>query len=579
MAPDSPRYRIPTGLQILIGVCILCVLILAALFLAGYLPGPVPASHTNTVHVKILAVNDLHGHIIPGQIMNNRPVGGIPVLASYLNAAMASGKADGIIIALPGDVMGGSPPQSGLLLDEPSILFFNSFANQHCTFGSQVQDPSCNMVATLGNQDFDYGVAELMRMINGGNGATNITHIVDPYPGAKLGYVDANVVWTANQTPVLPPYTVRNVSGVRVAFIGADTMTTPQLQNAANLNGVTFLDEADSINRYIPEIQKQGVHAIVVVLHEGGTQAPYDGSTQANGTVTGRVAQIIPRLDPDVDVVLSAHTHEFTNTYLPNAGGNPVLVTQAYMYGRGFADVDLTIDRASGEIVEKSAQIIPTYADQAPGISPDPAATTFLADDENVLAPVMNRVIGVASRNITRTRNSAGESALGDLVADGERAAMKTDVGFETNGDIRADLSSGNITWNNLYAVQPASGTVLSMILTGAQIRQALEQQWLAPVPLNNLSVSGLVYTYDAAKPAGSKVTAVTIRGVPLNPNSSYTVSTVAYLAMGGDGYTTFTQGKNMTYGPSDIDALVTYFGSLPQPVNVTVDGRIQQIS
>jgi 5'-nucleotidase len=580
MESDSWRDKIPARQQILLGICALCVLILPALFFTGYLFGPVPASHTNTnVHVKILAVNDLHGHIIPGQTMNNRPVGGIPVLASYLKAAMASGKADGIIIALPGDVIGGSPPQSGLLLDEPSMLFFNSFANQHCSFGSQPQDPSCNMVATLGNQDFDYGVAELMRMINGGNGTTNITHIVDPYPGSKLGYVAANVVWTANQTPVLPPYTVRDIGGVRVAFIGADTMTTPQLQNAANLNGVSFLDEADAINRYIPEIQKQGVHAIVVVLHEGGTQAPYDGPTQLNGTVTGRVAQIIPRLDPDVDVVLSAHTHEFTNTYLPNAGGKPVLVTQAYMYSRGFADVDLTIDKASGEIVEKSAQIIPTYADQAPGTSPDPAATKFLAEDENVLAPVMNRLIGVAARNITRTQNSAGESALGDLVADGERAAMKTDVGFDTAGDIQADLSSGNISWNDLYAVQPASGTVLSMTLSGAQIRQALEQQWQQPLPPHNLIVSGLVYTWDAAKPAGSKVTAVTIREVPLNPNSSYTVSTVAYLAMGGDGYTTFSQGSNMTYGPGDINALVSYVGSLPQPVKVTTDGRIQRIN
>ncbi len=580
MAPDSWRVGIPTKLHILLGICILCVLLLAALFFTGYLSMPVSALHTNAnVHVKILAVNDLHGHIIPGQIMNNRSIGGIPVLASYLKAAMASGKADGIIIALPGDVMGGSPPESGLLLDEPSMLFFNSFANQHCTFGSQPQDASCNMVATLGNQDFDYGVAELMRMINGGNGVTNITHIVNPYPGSKLGYVVANVVWTANNTPVLPPYTVRNAGGVRVAFIGADTMTTPQLQNAANLNGVTFLDEADAINQYIPEIQKQGVHAIVVILHEGGTQTPYNGHSQANGTVTGRVTQIIPRLDPDVDVVLSAHTHEFTNTYLPNAGGKPVLVTQAYMYSRGFANVDLAIDKASGEIVEKSAQIIPTYADQAPGITPDPAATAFLAEDENVLSPVMNRVIGIAARNITRTQNSAGESALGDLVADGERAAMKTDVGFDTAGDIRADMSQGNITWNDLYAIQPASGTVLSMTLSGTQIRQALEQQWVAPLPPNNLIVSGLLYTWDASKPAGSKVTAVTIHGVPLNPNSSYTVSTVAYLAMGGDGYTTFTRGTNITYGPSDIDALVTYVGSLPQPVNVIVDGRIKRIN
>ena len=377
------------------------------------------------------------------------------------------------------------------------------------------------MVATLGNQEFNNGIPELMRKINGGDGATNITHLVDPYPGTRIHYVCANVVWTANNTPVLPPYTLRNVSGVTIAFIGADTMTTPGLTNAANVEGVTFLDEADSINRYIPEIRKQGVHAIVVLLHEGGNQTPYDGPTQMNGNVTGRVTEIIPRLDPDVDVVLSAHTHEFTNAYLNNAGGKPVLVTQAYMYSRGYADVDLTIDMTSGDIVEKSAQIIPAYADQPPGTSPDPAATALLAAAENAIAPVENRTIGVAAQNITRDQDRAGESAMGDLVADGERAAMKTDVGFDTSADIFADLSRGNITWNDLYAVQPAGGTVLSMTLSGKQIQQALEQQWQEPLPPSNLVVSGLVYTYDAAKSAGSKVTAVTIHGVPLNLNTS----------------------------------------------------------
>jgi len=171
-----------------------------------------------------------------------------------------------------------------------------------------------------------------MRKINGGNGTTNITHLVDPYPGSRAGYVCANVVWKANNTPILPPYTLRNVSGVPVAFIGADTMDTPGLEEPVDVEGVAFLDEAESINRYIPEIQKQGVHAIVVLLHEGGSQAPYDGPTQANGTVTGRVAGIIPLLDADVDVVLTGHTHSFTNAYMTNAGKKPVLVTQAYMY-------------------------------------------------------------------------------------------------------------------------------------------------------------------------------------------------------------------------------------------------------
>jgi 5'-nucleotidase len=435
------------------------------------------------------------------------------------------------------------------------------------------------MVATPGNHEFDKGIPELMRKINGGDGTTNITHLADPYPGTRAGYVCANVVWTANNTPIFPPYTIRTVSGVPVAFIGADTMSTPNLTNAANIDGVSFLDEADSINRYVPEIQRQGVHAIVVLLHEGGSQTPYDGPTQPGGNVTGRVAVIIPRLDSDVDVVLSGHTHKFTNAYLTNAGGKPVLVTQAYMYSMGYADVDLTIDRATDEITVKSARIVPAYADVAPGTSPDPAATAFLAADENVLSRVENRLVGVAAGDITRDQNPAGESALGDLVADGPRAVMKTDVGFGTSGGIRADLSGGNITWGNLFTIQPFGNTVLSMTLSGDEIRQILERQWQTPLPPHNLVVSGLAYTWDAEKPAGSRVTGVTIHGVPLDRNANYTVATDGYLASGGDGYTIFEGGRDIIYGPADVDALVTYVGSLPQPVNVTVDGRISRIN
>ena len=580
MAPNSQQDRIPIELYILLGFCILCVLILTPILLSSYLSGSVHAPGTNgTIHVKILAINDFHGQLPPGQTLNKRPVGGAPVLASYLNAELASGNADGTIIALPGDVVGYSPPESGLLLDEPTLLFFDTYANPYCNNASALTDPSCNMVATLGNHEFDRGIPELMRIIGGGNGTTNITHLVDPYPGTRTTYVCANVVWKANNTPVLSPYTLRNVGGVPIAFIGVDTMNTPRIQNAANIKDVIFLDEAESINRYIPEIQGLGVHAIVVLLHEGGNQTPYDGPTQVNGIVTGRVADIIPRLDSDVDVVLSGHTHEFTNAYLTNAGGKPVLVTQAYMYSKGYADVDLTIDRASGDIVKKSAQIIPAYADQPPGTSPDPATTAFLAVDEKVIAPEVDRLIGVAAMDITRAQDNAGESAQGDLVTDGQRAAMKADVGFGSSGSIRADLLRGNITWGDLYDVQPFAGTVLSMTLSGEQIRQALEQQWQEPLPPHNLVVSGFVYTYDAAKPAGSRVIDVKIHGVMLDPKANYTASMVDFLAGGGDGYTTFKEGKNIINGPIDVDALTSYVGSLPQPVNVTVDGRIQRIN
>jgi 5'-nucleotidase len=288
MAPDSRQDTIPVELQILLGLCILGILILTPVFLSWHLPGHALAPRTNaTVQVKILAINDFHGQLPPGQILNKRPVGGATVLASYLKSSMASGNAAGTIIALPGDVIGASPPESGLLLDEPTLLFFNTYANPYCHIASLPLDSSCNMIATLGNHEFDKGIPELMRKIGGGNGVTTIPHIVDPYPGTRTTYVCANVVWKVNNTPILLPYTLRNVSGVPIAFIGVDTMNTPLIQKSANIEDVIFLDEAESINRYIPEIQRPGVHAIVVLLHEGGVQAPYDGPTQVKGTVTG----------------------------------------------------------------------------------------------------------------------------------------------------------------------------------------------------------------------------------------------------------------------------------------------------
>jgi 5'-nucleotidase len=491
---------------------------------------------------------------------------------------MEPANADGIIVALPGDIVGASPPESGLLLDEPTLLYFNGYANSNCTIGSQDDDTSCNMVAGLGNHEFDKGVTELMRKIDGGDGSATISRLIEPYPGSRSTYTCSNVVWKTNNTPILPPWTVRMVSGVPVAFIGAVTTNTPRIQKAENIGDVLFLDEADSINRYIPEIHARGIHAIIVLLHEGGAQDAYTGPTRTNTTVSGRVTEIVPRLDPDVDVVMSGHTHAFTNAYLNNSGGNPVLVTQAWSYSRGYADIDLIINRTTGEIVQKSAEVIPAYADQGPGISPDPEAAAFLAADEKMVEPEVEELVGRAAMDITRDKTPAGESAMGDMVVDSQRAAMKADAGFSTAGSVRADLVQGTITWGNLYAVQPFAGTILSMTLSGDQIRRALEQQWEEPLPPHNLMVSGIVYTYDPARPAGSRVVNVTINNRPLDPKATYTVSMADFLAGGGDGYTTFREGTNITNGPMDVDALVAYTASLPQPVNVTTDGRIRKI-
>ena len=573
MAPSSFIGDRPPWQQAIAGLFVLMIVVLAPIGLSYYLhPAPYPA--TGPVHVKILAVNDFHGQLPDGQKLNKEPAGSAPVLASYLKAAMADAGQATTFIALPGDVVGASPPESGLLLDEPALLFFDSFADD-----CEQSASACNVIATFGNHEFDKGTDELLRKINGGNGVTTITHLLDPYPDTEVEYISSNVVWKTNETTIAVPYVIRDVGGVGIAFIGAVTAETPSRQKAANIEDLAFKNETESINRYIPEIQERGVHAIVVLLHEGGLQDAYEGLTREEGNVTGRVAGIVAGLDPDVDVVLSGHTHAFTNAYLKNAGGKPVLVTQAYSYSRAFADINLLIDPVTGEITHKSAEIVPTYAGRLPGASPDPAVASLLEKSKEVVEPLTNQVVTIASADITGRKSDAGESSLGDLVADCQRTAMHADIAFITTGSLRADITEGNVTWGDLYAVQPFSSTVLSMTLTGDQVRDVLERQWQTPLPPHNLAVSGLSYTFDDGKPAGSKIIEIRVNGTPMDPNANYTAAMVDYLATGGDGYTVFTEGTDVVSGPFDVDALVAYMGSLPEPVDLKAEARIVKVA
>ena len=552
MASSSPTSGRSPWLQVIAGLFVLIIIVLVPVGISC-------SQHPAPVHVKILAINDFHGQLPGTKSLNGEPAGGAPVLASYLSSS--AGRAT-TFIALPGDVVGASPPESGLLLDEPTLLFWSNLADDYTT------------IATFGNHEFDRGTDELFRTIGGGNGRTTIAHLVDPYPGTKMEYISANVVWKVNDTPIAAPYTIRDADGVQIAFIGAVTTETPSIQRPANIEDIAFKDETESINRYVPEVQEMGVHAIVILLHEGGSQEAYDGPTRSECNVTGRVAGIVAGLDPDVDVVLSAHTHEFTNAYLENAGGNQVLVTQAYSYGRAFADIDLIIDPITGDIIHKTAEIVPAYAS---GINPDPGATALLTAARETVEPMTGWIVTTTSSDITDLANDAGESPLGNLVADGQRVAMQADVAFITTGSLRADIPVGDVTWGDLYAVQPFSSSVLSMILTGEQIRDVLEQQWQTPLPPHNLAVSGLSYTFDDTRPAGDKVTEIRVAGTPVEPGANYTVAMVDFLATGGDGYTVFTKGADLVYGPPDVDALVAHMASLPTPVGISGEARIMR--
>jgi 5'-nucleotidase len=494
------------------------------------------------IDVQLLGINDFHGQLDVTRNVGGRAVGRADYLAAYLKQREAEN--ENTLLVHAGDMVGASSPVSALLQDEPTIEFLNKLGFD---------------VGTLGNHEFDEGVNEMLRLIYGG------THPKTGYfPGADFPYVCANVIDKKTGKPILPPYVIKKVKGVPIGFIGVTLSDTPSIVTPSGVAGVTFTDEAEAINKAVKQLKRLGVRAIVVLAHNPGV------SNKDGSNASGEIVDIAKKVDDEVDVIFAGHNHAYLNALVDGK-----LLVQSYSYGTAFSDVDLTIDRRTKDVVAKKAEIVTTYQDS---IKPDPEITKLINKYEAKVAPIINQVVGTAKTTISAEQNASGESALGNLIADAQRTAMKTDFAFMNPGGIRADIEQGEVTWGELYNVQPFSNQLVKMTLTGEQIRKLLNQQWQSN-QTRMLQISGLTYTWDANKPIGDKVVDIYLpNGTKLDPNAEYTVTANSFLADGGDNFTVFTEGKNREVGPVDLDALIDYIKQLPQPFDAHIEGRIQKL-
>jgi len=560
------------------------------------------------VPVQILGFNDFHGQLSP-RVVSGRPAGGAAVLAAYLEAAR-SGREDETIIVHAGDHVGASPPSSALLQDEPAISVLNLLANDDCRHLDQVDgvvdgsgastadraahrrsrwapwlDPECNVVGATGNHEYDEGRGELLRLLTGGNHPAG-PFLEESWRGARYPTLAANVVDAESGEPLLPPYVVKRVNGERIGFIGLVLEGTPSIVTPTGVAGLTYLDEADTANEYVRVLKRKGVRAIVVVIHQGGRQTSYAGPTSSDGVIDGPdILDILHRLDDEVDVVVSGHAHAFTNALVKNANGKEILVTQAYSASTAYADIELEIDRRTGDVASKTAEIPTTWGDAGPGLSPHPGAAAIVAAADEKVAPLVNRVIARAQGTISKSEDASGESALGNLIADAQRASVPgAHIALMNPGGIRADLvaqPNGDVTWGALFTVQPFGNSLVAMDLTGAQVLEVLERQWLNQPFARILKPSGITYTWDAAQQPGSRIVpgSVQIGGAALDPSAAYRVVVNSFLAAGGDNFTTFASGTNRVGGAIDLDALIAHITALPQPFTAAIEQRIQRVN
>ena len=503
------------------------------------------------VQLRILAINDFHGHVAT----SSDDFGGVG-RADFLAANIAAARAEveNSVFVSAGDLIGASPLISGLFHDEPTIEAMN-------LMGLDFHG--------VGNHEFDEGPAELRRLQRGGLHPVDGDPDGDPFQGADFQLLAANVIDDSTGNAIFPPYAVREYDGVRVAFIGMTLEKTPEIVVRRGVAGLTFLDEADAVNALAPELRDQGIEAIVVLLHQGGFS---DGGRDDCGSgLTGPVAEIAARFDAAVDLVIAGHTND---EFVCRVDGK--LVTMADHGGRLFTVIDVTLSRETRDL---TVQAVSNMPNSQAGVAPVPALTALIDRYAALAAPRANAVIGVTTADITHEQNAAGESALGDVIADAQLAATRgADAGnavaaFTNPGGIRADIrltasggeADGELTFAEAFEVQPLDNTLVTLSLTGAQIDTLLEQQFDdSPGGYDRiLQVSeGFSYTWDAGQPTGSRVdpASIAIEGVVLDPDASYRITVNSFLADGRNGFTVLTKGSQRSEGRNDLEVLAAYF-------------------
>lgn len=565
-----------------------------------------PAPGASPVHVKLIGFNDFHGNLqSPGTFSPATqssssgaglvPAGGADMLAGFVTRLKAQNPLNAVVGA--GDIVGASPLVSALFHDEPTVEAMNRIGLEF---------------NAVGNHEFDHGSPDLLRLQRGGcavlpggaadpnscRGAQVGTPV--PFEGAKFQWLSANVFSTATGRTLLPAYGLKTFDGVRIAFIGMTLRDTPTIVTPSGVAGLEFRHEADTVNALVPQLRARGVEAIVVLVHQGGSQA---GSNDINGCAGGlagsAIADVVARLDNAVDLVVSGHTHTAYNCRLPNAAGRMIPVTQAGAFGRVVSDIDLAIDRSSGDVLSVSATN--RVVDRSdPATTPDAAVAALVAAYDRLVAPLANQVIGSITRALPVTADAACNMPAGELIADAQLAATAAPAfggaqfALMNRGGVRspgfnfpssaAGEGDGNITRGEGFTVQPFGNSLVTLTLSTQDVKDVLEQQFagcrgqLATATRLMVPSAGLRYSWDGSAACNARVRGVTLAtaagtetlvdaaGVVLNPQKTWRVTVNNFMATGGDGFTIFQRGANPLGGAQDIDALTTYLAQYKAP-------------
>jgi 5'-nucleotidase len=565
-----------------------------------------PDASRGQVTVQVLAINDFHGNLEPpsgsggvvvakladgildgglpdsGIVANleagtaSIPAGGAAYLATLVKSLRA--KNPYTVMVSAGDLTGASPLISNVFFDEPSVLVMNAMGLDY---------------EGVGNHDFDRGLTELLRLAKGGPSPLDGGGV---FPGARFQYLAANVNTAANRT-IFPAYDIKEFGGAKVGIIGMTLEGTPSVTVASAISGLTFKNEVATANGLVQELRAKGADAIVVVLHQGGFQDP-SGTYDTCSGLTGELSPILfgtdaggANLSTEVDVLVSAHTHQPYNCEISRPGASPLLLTSAASFGRLVTKIDLVVDTASKKVVRKTATNIVVTRN----VTPDPEVASIVADYKARSAALAARTIGYLAGPLVANAKTLGsascETTMGDVIADAQLAATKA-VGavaaFMNPGGIRGDLvpqADRSVSYGMAFGIQPFANLLVTMDVSGDDILTLLKGQFASSSPRILQVSSNVQYTYVYDR-ATQKVVISNVRlgGQSLVATQTYRITVNSFLAGGGDNFAVLKSGTNRITGAVDLDALVEYFQqasgpttALPVPLLTRISGNACQ--
>ncbi|WP_432929470.1 bifunctional metallophosphatase/5'-nucleotidase [Microbispora sp. CA-135349] len=565
-------------------------------------PGePQPGKHDKkpgpSVPVRLLTINDLHGNLEPPTGSSSRildPNGAntdtdgsltgiagakysIAGGASYLAAHLKRLRDPNTLLVAAGDLIGASPLLSAAYHDEPTAALLDKLGL---------------VASSAGNHEFDEGIDELNRIMNGGCHPVDGCSPAGQWKGTKFDYLGANVIKEGDGDYALPPFFVKEIHGVKIGFIGLVTQTTPSIVTAAGIKGLQFTEEVAAANKVSKQLARQGVKAQVVLVHEGDNITPNQDPSSCP-VVPGNGSRIATGLDPQVDLVVSGHSHQAYVCKVKDPAGQDRVYTQGSSFGRAITQIDFRVDLKTKDVVRSSVAARNNVVTRT--VTPDADTEAYIKTWQERVSTVANRPIGKITASIGRGGN-VGETPLGDLIADAQLEATEdggnAEIALMNPGGVRTDLTypqsgsegDGVVTYGEAFQVQPFNNLMQVVTLTGAQLKALLEQQiWKVDPVTGGITQrilqpsSSLTYTFDTTKPEGSRVSDIKIKGAAVTDTQQIRVAANNFLVGGGDGFTVFTQGTDLWSGPLDIDAFVAYMGA-HSPIEPPATGRINLI-